>query len=273
MQINQILAPVTSFKQKIELMPSLMDNSKEIKVKEKQPEANSRVKKGVLLTTVGGMLTGLAIVLKKGKFSINPAKMFKGPAKNWGITKVDYKELEVTILAASSISGGLLGGYLFDKKDNMKAKLREAVIQMGGNILIPLGCVGGGSRIYDKYYKEKVIKALDLKGKKQGIPNIILAAATLGLAIYLGNKTANFINEDIYKIRDDRSVKIADMSGHVDDTCMAISLADSQSIISKTISRIIPLALLVCGYSSGVMQEWPEEMRAARRIDKNQLKK
>ena len=273
MQINQLLAPSIAFRQSKSAQnpesPSLYSQP----VKDKQPEASAKVKKGVLMTTVGGVLAGMAIVLKKGGYSINPAKMFKGAAKNWGITKVDYKEWEVIILAASSISGGLLGGHLFDKKDNMKAKLREAVIQMGGNILIPLGCVGGGARIYDKFYKQKVINKFKLSKKKEGIPNMILAAVTLGLAIYLGNKTANFINEDIYKIRDDRSIKVADMSGHVDDTCMAISLADSESIISKTISRIIPLALLVCGYSSGIMQEWPEEKRAARKIDKNQLKK
>lgn len=273
MQISQLLAPGITFKQNPSVNNSENQKIATSPVKEKQPEADPKVKNGVLLTTIGGVLTGMAIVLKKGGYTINPAKMFKGPAKNWGITKVDYKEWEVIILAASSISGGLLGGHLFDKKDNMKAKLREAVIQMGGNILIPLGCVGGGARIYDKYYKEKVIKKFKLPKKKEGIPNMILAAVTLGLAIYLGNKTANFINEDIYKIRDDRTVKIADMSGHVDDTCMAISLADSESIISKTISRVIPLALLVCGYSSGVMQEWPEEKRLARKIDKNQLKK
>ena len=199
--------------------------------------------------------------------------MIKQPLKEWGISKIKYDWKNVIILAASSITGGLIGGAVFDKKENIKAKLRESLIQMLGNILIPLACVAGGSELFDKHLKNKVIDGLNLRGKKlQGAPSVVISAACLVAAIILGNKTTNLINEKIYHLKDNRHVKFADMSGHIDDTCLAMSLANPGSKFSDKISRVIPLALLVCGYSSGIMQEWPEEVKPFKKID-TKLKK
>ncbi len=233
----------------------------------KQPEASKHVKRGVFLTTALGVATGVAIALKRGKCIKDP-KLISGKLKFLNpLMKVDYDWKNVIIMAGCSILGGITGGAIFDKKENFKAKCREGIIQMGGNILIPLGCVGGGSALYDKFLAQKVINKFKLAGPKAEIPGAIIALITLSAAIFFGNKTTNFINEEIYHIRDDRGVKFADMSGHLDDTCLALSKASKDSVISKVASRVIPLALLVCGYSSGVMQEWPPEARIARKVD------
>lgn len=234
----------------------------------KQPKAPKHVRRGVFLTTALGVATGVAIALKRGKCLDKPAKVFSGRLKFLNpFMKVDYDWKNVIIMAGSSILGGITGGAIFDKKENFKAKCREGIIQMGGNILIPLACVGGGSALYDKFLAQKVINKFKLSSGKAQIPGILVAAVTLAAAIFFGNKTTNFINEEIYHIRDDRGVKFADMSGHLDDTCLAISNASKDGIISKIASRAIPLALLVCGYSSGVMQEWPPEVRHTKKVD------
>lgn len=41
----------------------------------------------------------------------------------------------VSRLAICSVGGGLLGGVIFDKKENIPAKIRESIIQLVGNIL------------------------------------------------------------------------------------------------------------------------------------------
>ncbi len=236
-------------------------------IKEKQPNASRNIKAGVFLTTVGGVLAGLAIAHKKAGFSINPVKLIKTktPLKDWGIFKIKYNPLDVIILSSGSILGGLAGGAIFDKKENMKAKYREGIIQMFGNILTPLICVAGGMKIFEKF-ENNIIKATKLKGRMAKLPNVAASALCLLTGIILGNKVCNLINEKIYHIKDDRHVKVADMSGHVDDTCLAVSLANPNSKVGHTVSRFIPIALLVCGYSTGIIQEWPDDIKEKRKI-------
>ncbi len=239
----------------------------------KQPNAPKKVKAGILLTTALGVAAGVALAIKRGEF-IPPKDRFKGAIGELPIMKLDYTPLNVIMISTGSIIGGLTGGAIFDKKENFKAKLRESLIQMLGNILLPIGCIAGGTGLFRKFANDKILQKLNWTNKNilKEIPNTAVTALCLGAAVFLGNRLSNFINEDIYHIRDDRKVKFADMSGHVDDTCMAVSLANPGNKISVGVSRIIPLALLVCGYSSGVMQEWPEEAKINRFVD-HKLKK
>lgn len=256
---------------------------------QKQPDAPTKVKIGSFLGTAIGVAAGVLIAIKRGKV-IEPVMLKEAgnivkkqigdiPAKQIGKIKatlknVNYDELNVITIATGSILGGVLGGSLADDKKNLKAKLREGLIQLGGNILIPLACVGGGSRLFKKFLEKPIINKFKISPKFHAAPGIINSTLCLGAAIFLGNKATNIINEDLYHLKDDRKVKVADMSGHIDDTCLAISLASPGSKISSTVSRIIPLALLVCGYSSGVMQEWPDDIIDSRRVyKKHDLKK
>lgn len=243
---------------------------------QKQPDASKRVKRGVLATTIIGVATGTAIALKMNKFKINNIKNIAH-----GLNKLEYKDSVVPIIAASSIAGGLVGGAIFDDKRNMKAKFREAAIQMLANILIPLLCVEKGGNLFKAKVKAPIMDKFNLVAKGVGsttkgkvvatLFDVSALVLSLGTAVVSGNKVSNIINEKIYNIRDDRDVKIADMSGHIDDTCLALSRSFDKSspiyAISEKVARIIPLALTVCGYSSGIMQEWPDDVKAQRKIN------
>lgn len=242
----------------------------------RQPEASKKVKAGVMATTALGVAAGTAACFKRCGFTVNPAKIAKD-FKNSGFVKMDYDWKNVITIASSSVAGGLAGGLLFDKKENMKAKIREATIQMLANILIPLGCVAGGTKLFDKTLKNPLLKIMKqvspdgkplTNGKAAKWMNIVVTALTLGAAIFGGNKATNILNEKIYNIKDDRKVKVADMSGHIDDTCLAISTGfGPDNVVAKVVSRIIPLALMVCGYSTGIVQEWPDDIKESRKAD------
>ena len=238
-------------------------------------KASKKTKIGVLSTTTLGVATAMALILKGKGYSLAPAKIFKKgvkPLKEWGLfsAKYDDKKHEVEkmviSLAAGSVGGGLIGGALFDKKENMKAKYREAIIQIVGNIMTPLACVSLGMRGFEKI-QPKISMQLAKLGKigqgklADGLPKVLASAGCLVSGIFLGNKVGNTINEKAFKVKDNRKIKLADMSPHIDDLCLAISLVASKSSIGPVITRFIPAALMVAGVSTGTMQERPERLK------------
>ncbi len=241
-----------------------------------QPEPPKHVKRGVFMTTCLGVITATALCLKGKGFNISNKNGIINGLKN-----LEYEGYVVPAIAAGSIGGGLLGGALFDDKKNMKAKYREAAIQMFANVLIPLFCVEKIGSIFKKRVKSPLMSKLKIPQVGENLPkkarvisalfDIASLAVSLGSAMFIGNKATNLINEKVYNIRDDREVKVADFSGHIDDSCLAISKAFDKAspigAVSAKVSRIIPAALLVCGYSSGVVQEWPEDVKAARKVN------
>ena len=77
----------------------------------------------------------------------------------------------------------------------------------------------------------------------------------LGICVYIGNRVSNFINNKIYHKKVDRKVKVSDFAPHVDDLCLAASMMNKESCFGSVIGRIIPLALLVPGYQTGIARE------------------
>lgn len=233
-----------------------------------ETDASSRVKKGVFVTTLLGTMTALAMIMKSKGYSLNPKNIMKTAPKNWGLWNVKYEGWQILGLAAGSVGGGLVGGALIDDKKHIKAKLRESVIQMVGNITIPIIAVTGAVEGY-KLLKGKLKitnKILD------GSMKVLSSLVGLGVGIVVGNKTGNTINEKIFHVKDNRHVKPADFSAHIDDMCLAISLLSAAnkstvagdvanaveaapSGLGHIISRIIPAALMVAGFSTGTMQE------------------
>ena len=179
---------------------------------------------------------------------------------------------EILGIAAGSVAGGFIGGCLVDKKENRKAKQREILSQMVGNIAVPVFLVGQGARLYGKYENrienampqfklEKITngtlkKAANFTNKfMKVLPNAACTVAFLGVGIYVGNKVSNFINEKLYKKEVDREIRATDFAPHFDDLCMAISMMNKSSSVGSLLGRFIPLALLVPGYQTGITQE------------------
>lgn len=238
----------------------------------KPQQISYKVKTGVFATTLAGVGLALAILMKNKGNSLKLSEFFKMPIKNWPLWKIDYKEKEILALASGSLAGGLAGGLIFDKKENFKAKVREAIIQLVGNVSVPLACVSFGVKGFhkfeNKFLKNNVSetkcanKVLNETCKlKKTLPIVLVTIASLVCGIFLGNKTGNAINENIFNVKDKRKIKPSDMSPHLDDMCLAISLASDKNVIGHAISRVIPAALMVAGYSTGIMQEKPERLQ------------
>lgn len=253
-------------------------------VAQNEPEKRStKLKVGVMLTTLAGVSTALALILKAKGYSLNPSKIFKTPIKKWGIFGAEYDgkpyeklkvkstkdflkkypvESLVVSTALGSVTGGLIGGKIFDKKENMKAKYRESIIQLVGNVATPLICVGVGIRQFNKI-KPKILKYIpDIKNAKldkivKGIPGVLATTICLVTGILLGNKVGNTINKHVFKCDDNRKLKVADMSPHIDDLCLSLSLVAANSPIGGYVTRVIPAALTIAGFSTGIAQEKP----------------
>ena len=244
----------------------------------KQEEATSapltKKQKGIILaSSIAGMTPVLGVLAVKKGFSLNPAKIFKTPIKEWAIFKYSPKEKtiqfetpEIVSVAAGSVLGGFAGGAIVDDKSNIKSKKREVLNQLLGNVIVPVACVDTGASLYTKYQdkiegfmpqiKNKTGKTVSLLNKiLKKIPNIAGTFAFLGVGVYLGNKVSNFINNKLYHKKVERNIKVADFAPHVDDLCMATSMMNKESLFGSALGRIIPLALLVPGYQTGTARK------------------
>lgn len=239
------------------------NNKKEAEFKSvlNKKEVPGGVKLGAFVMTLLGVGAAMAVTIKKQKMPLNNLKDFFN-----GLVKIKYcsKEHEVEKLvgrvAIGSVGGGLLGGAIFDKKENMNAKYREAIIQMVGNIATPLACVSLGIHLFEDKAEAKIVEMMKLTGKSAKVPKIVASAGLLVAAIFLGNKVGNALNEKLFSVNDNRKLKLADMSPHIDDACLALSLVASES--SCVVSRIIPAALMIAGVSTGIAQERPERVHS-----------
>ena len=252
---------------------------------------------GIFLTTVLSVGTALAFISKKQGFSINPKDITRSKPKDWSVFKIYNKtnsdakplkieEPEILTLAGASVAGGLAGGAIFDDKKYRKAKARESVNQMLGNVAIPVACVGGASRLYKKYENKimqyvpqfgyspqnKITKIcsekLSLKNSVKlnkilqnsvkltnkllkALPPVSVTAASLTAGILGGNRFSNFLNEKVFHKRIERKIKTTDFAPHVDDLCIAITLMSDKTPVTGIITRTIPAFLCVPGIEVG----------------------
>lgn len=232
----------------------------------------SKKQKAIILgSSAAGMTPVLAVLAHRKGFSLNPAKIIKTPLKDMAMFKfapveksIEFEAPQIISVAAGSVAGGLIGGAIVDKS-NIKAKKREVLSQILGNVMVPVGCVWLGAKGYNKFADKienampqikkdtKVANIFNTVIKK--LPNGLTTLALLGVGIYLGNKVSNFINEKLYNKKVERDIKASDFAPHVDDVCMAASMMNHDSLFGSKLARIIPLALIVPGYQTGIAQE------------------
>lgn len=241
------------------------------------PTKRDKIVKNISTITSGAAVaTAYALIAKKQGFSLNRQKIYNTPIKDWAIFKIydkkhperkliSLKEKEILSLAGASVAGGFAGGALADSKKNFKAKAREALNQMLGNVLIPVACVSAVSHLYEKFKPQIISKVPQLKGSThtikllnialKNIPMAILTIAGLGTGIFTGNKVSNLINEKLYHTKVERKIKKTDFAPHVDDIGMAVSLMGEKSALASIITNTVPFFLCVPGIQTGTAKE------------------
>lgn len=265
MSINISNSNLATFKMKPKQDEKAPSDGSTLEIYEHHEKAPAKVRAGVILTTLAGVSIAMLRTFKKNSkpLKVNNIKDF---FKNFA--KIEYDkdahDLEWTVgrLAIGSVGGGLLGGMLFDKKENYKAKIRESVIQLVGNIGVPLTCVVGGMKLFDDHLKPKfdkyfVSKGMDIKKSKLAkSPSAFATVACLVAGIFAGNKIGNAINKYVFNCNEKRTIKLSDMSPHIDDLGIAATfVVPAEDPCGKIIARFVPAALTVAGYSTGIAQE------------------
>ncbi len=238
---------------------------------------DKKIKAGVVLSSALGVGVALAHVAKKQGFSLSLSSIKKTPVKDWAIFGLYSKKnpnkrlleldnpFDIIKIAAGSVLGGLVGGALLDDKKHLKSKFKESVNQLLGNVLVPIGCVGAASKLYNKN-EDKILNLLPKisgSGKAVKIANTLIKAlpaslitlVSLGTGILAGNKVSNFINEKLFHKKVERGIKGSDFAPHVDDLGMAISLMSKKSPFSSFVQRIVPLFLCVPGIEVGTHRD------------------
>lgn len=231
-----------------------------------QFNTTKNMKRKVLATAALGTTVAFGIISHKQGFKVS--NLTKSPVKDWAIFKIKDKTLkieegEVLGLAGGSVAGGLVGGALFDDKENLKAKFREALSQMVGNVAIPILCVGKTSKLYKNHETDILKHVPQIKGPDKGftkfanramraVPPVSLTAVALGTGIIVGNKVSNFINEKLSHKKLHREIRGTDFAPHVDDLCLAITLMAPGTPVGEVISKTVPFFLTVPGYETGI---------------------
>ena len=233
---------------------------------------NRKQKAVVTLSSIAGMTPVIMVLAKKKGFSLNPKKIFDTNFKDWAIFKyspaekaIDFGDpINITATALGSVAGGFVGGAIIDKQ-NIKAKKREVLNQILGNVLVPITTVWLGSKAFTKYqYRleaampqinsiNETAKVFNKVLKK--LPQVAATLTALGVGIFLGNKVSNYINEKLYHKKVDRNIRATDFAPHIDDLCMATTMMSPNSTFGQKLGRVIPLALIVPGYQTGIAQD------------------
>ena len=227
-------------------------------------EMSKKQKIGVGVCVALGVASSLMLLAKLDKsraYSINPLKMFTGKLKDSYLINADYKTKEIVTMGAGSILGGLIGGRIFGDKKDSNSRLREGIVQIA-NISVPIATVEVLSTLGNKFSQRTMSNWCKSKSLlKQAVtkfPATVGAMSGLMCGMFVGNKLSNAFNEKVFHKKDDRPIKWKDFSAHVDDIGVAATFVAPDNLITKVISRLIPAALLVAGYETGVKKETVE---------------
>jgi hypothetical protein len=226
--------------------------------------SDQKLKTASAIGAITGVAVALSIITKR--HGINLFKNNKMPnlmkPSTWKIGNIEYKPTEIVGLAGGSVAGGLAAGATLDP-NNKKAKYREALQQMVGNIIIPVYTVTVASKFVEKNKNKLKLPQIKSQSKPAKITNKVLEnlpiagipLAALAASAIAGNWIANKMSHAIFNVQDHRKIKISDFAGHVDDVCLAAMLVSPENQIGKTAARIIPAALVVPGYQTGIKKQ------------------
>lgn len=188
----------------------------------------------VAATSALGVTLSLAMLAKGAGYSLNPVKMLKNVKKSY-IATTPFLAKEICAMGAGTCLGGLVGGFIIDKdKNDRKAKMREAVMQMG-NISIPISTVALFNKLCMKHGK---------------LAQSVGSLAGIFTGVYLANFLMNKLGNLLFNSKNERGVKLIDFSAHVDDLFAGASYISTAEWVHN-IARIVPAILVLPGIEVG----------------------
>lgn len=210
---------------------------------------NNKVKTSTKIAAATGSVVGVtsALALISRGHGIKIPSSLKNPKEVVNILKkIELKEKDVIEIASSSIAGGIIGGSLTDSK-NTKAKVKEGVVQLIGNYIVPTLFVGGGiklNKLLNKHYNfPPVTKAIQFA----------FGFTSLIAGVIVGNKAARKINSKVFEEKEEyRKLNWKDWAVQFDNACLVTSISNTGTEIAKIASRVIPAAHLIPGYLVGI---------------------
>lgn len=220
-----------------------------INAKGRKGEPSTNNKKVIAATIAGttvGIVSAVALLAKgkEGKFLQR-------------VQAIEYGAKDVILLGGASVTGGLVGGLLSDKKENAKPKLREALQQFGGNILVPVSMLAGALTLYEKH-KIKIpnIEKFSEKTNKyiQAIPKAAVTIGTLLIGTKVGNVIMNKFTNKVFKEEKKRCIEAKDFSASVDDVCYSLPFVLDNAAVQKFVATVLPFIFLIPGYETGTKQ-------------------
>ena len=230
------------------------------KQENKNKELSKFSKAGIGICSAVGLCASIMLLAKfdkSRKYSLNPLKMFKNGIKNTYLAQTDFRTKEIVSMGAGSILGGLAGGEIFGRKEDSKSRIKEGLVQIT-NIAFPIAFVqilsSAGINLSKKIMPEWCKSKNILKNSVTKLPAAVGAMTGLVTGMFLGNRLSNKANEKIFNSKEDRPMKFKDFSAHLDDIGVAATFVAPDNIITKSISRLIPFALFVPGYETGIKQ-------------------
>ncbi len=210
---------------------------------------NNKAKTSTKIAAAAGSVVGVtsALALISRGHGIKIPSSLKNPQEVWKtLKKIELKEKDVIQMASSSIAGGILGGSLTDSK-NTKAKVKEGVVQLIGNYIVPTLFVGGGiklNKVLNKHYNfPPVTKPIQFA----------FGFTSLIAGVVAGNKIARKINSNVFEEQEEyRKLNWKDWAVQFDNACLVTSISNAGTQIAKMASRVIPAAHLIPGYLVGI---------------------
>lgn len=222
-----------------------------------------KFKPAVLIATAVGTLAPLAYILIRDKKRPHPEF-------NSRLAELMAEVKDLTLMAAGSIGGGLLGGMYADKGQGTWKKIKEANYQFITNNFVPVLCQAGLITAIDKYViKKKYSADLDklndlIKQKELGkikwndkrlYFNKIMGARLLGgLAGIAGSLVAgtfisNVINNKVITAGEPyvRQAQAKDLIIQTDNVFSAMAMLKIPGI--KEI--VVPALSMISGYETG----------------------
>lgn len=188
----------------------------------------------VTASAAAGVAASLALLAKGSGYSLNPAKMFKNLKKSY-IATTPFLAKEICAMGVGTCLGGLAGGFIIDKdKDDRKAKMREAVMQIG-NITIPILTVDVFNKFCSKHGK---------------LAQSVGSLAGIFTGVYLANFLMNKLGNFLFNSKNERGVKLIDFSAHLDDLLAGASYISNASWVHN-IARVVPAVLVLPGIEVG----------------------